>query len=111
MKNIQLLVLDFDGADIKFKSGSNLTISGTGFLIVSGKIKKGIKGASGSNLINNRGNLNVTCVNNALAADVSFLINGGRFNIEITEGDGVKSYPNLGDTDSEGSVNKKWRNF
>ena len=53
----------------------------------------------------------MTCVNNAIAADASVLINGGRFNIEITEGDGVKSYPDLGDTDSEGSVNKKWRNF
>ena len=31
---------DFEGAGIKFKSGSNLTISGTGTLIVSGKIKK-----------------------------------------------------------------------
>ena len=52
---------DFEGAGIKFKSGSNLTISGAGTLIVNGNIKNGIKGASGSNLIINSGILNVTC--------------------------------------------------
>ena len=39
---------DFEGAGIKFKSGSNLTISGSGTLIVLGNIKNGIKGASAS---------------------------------------------------------------
>ena len=55
---------DFEGAGIKFKSGSNLYISGTGTLIVKGNIKNGIKGASASNLIINSGTLNVTCVIN-----------------------------------------------
>ena len=95
---------DFEGAGIKFKSGSNLTISGTGTLIVIGKIKNGIKGASGSNLIINNGIINVTCVNNGIASDGSVIINGGTFNIETSEGDGIKSDPDYGDTDSEGSV-------
>ncbi len=72
----------FEGAGIKFKSGSNLTISGTGTLIVSGKTKNGIKGASGSNLVINSGTYNVSCPNNGIAADGSVIINGGTFNIE-----------------------------
>jgi hypothetical protein len=60
---------DYEGAGIKFKSGSNLTISGTGTLIILGNIKNGIKGASASNLIINSGIYNVTCVNNGIAAD------------------------------------------
>ena len=95
---------DFEGAGIKFKSGSNLTMSGTGALIVLGNIKNGIKGASASNLIINSGTYNVTCVNNGIAADGSVVINGGIFNIETSEGDGIKSDPDYGDTDSEGSL-------
>ena len=32
------------------------------------------------------------------------VINGGIFNIETSEGDGIKSDPDYGDTDSEGSL-------
>ena len=95
---------DFEGAGIKFKSGSNLTIDGTGTLIVLGNIKNGIKGASASNLVINGGIFNVTCVNNAIAADGSVIINGGTFNIETSEGDGIKSDPDYGDSESEGSL-------
>ena len=95
---------DFEGAGIKFKSGSNLTISGTGTLIVNGNIKNGIKGASGSNLIINSGILNVTCVNNGIASDGSVTINGGTFNVETSDGDGIKSDPDYNDTASKGSV-------
>jgi len=35
----------------------------------------------------------MTCVNNAIAADVSIFINGSRFNIETIEGDGIESNP------------------
>ena len=79
-------------------------MSGTGTLIVLGNIKNGIKGASASNLIINSGTYNVTCVNNGIAADGSVVINGGIFNIETSEGDGIKSDPDYGDTDSEGSL-------
>ena len=103
-KEINETLDDFEGAGIKFKSGSNLTISGSGTLIVLGNIKNGIKGASASNLIINSGTYNVTCVNNGIAADGSVVINGGIFNIETSEGDGIKSDPDYGDTDSEGSL-------
>ena len=103
-KEINETLDDFEGAGIKFKSGSNLTISGSGTLIVLGNIKNGIKGASASNLIINSGTYNVTCLNNGIAADGSVVINGGIFNIETSEGDGIKSDPDYGDTDSEGSL-------
>lgn len=93
-----------EAAGIKFKSSSSLTISGSGTLVVLGNIKNDIKGASLSNLIINSGTFNVTCVNNAIAADGSVTINGGRFNIKTSEGDGIKSDPDYDDTDSEGSV-------
>ena len=102
---------DFEGAGIKFKSGSNLTISGTGSLIILGNIKNGIKGASLSNLIINSGTLNITCVNNAIAADDSIVINGGNFYIKTTEGDGIKSDPDADDADSKGSLTINGGNF
>ena len=95
---------DFEGAGIKFKSGSNLTISGTGNLIILGNIKNGVKGASLTNLVINSGNFNITSVNNAIAADGSMIINGGNFNIKTTEGDGIKSDPDADDTESKGTV-------
>ena len=102
---------DFEGAGIKFKSGSNLTISGTGSLIILGNIKNGIKGASLSNLIINSGTLNITCVNNAIAADDSIVINGGNFYIKTTEGDGIKSDPDADDADSKGTLTINGGNF
>ncbi len=44
----------------------------------------------------------MTCVNNAIVADGSVLINGGKFNIETKEG--IKSDSDLDYTDSVGSV-------
>ena len=95
---------DFEGAGIKFKSSSSLTINGDGKLNVIGNIKNGIKGASNSNLIVNGGTLNIKAVNNALAADGSLTINDGTFLISTSEGDGIKSDPDYGDEDSEGTV-------
>ena len=95
---------DFEGAAIKFKSSSNLTISGDGKLNIIGNIKNGIKGASESNLIINGGTLNIKAVNNAIAADNSVTINDGTFIIETTEGDGIKSDPDYDDDESEGII-------
>ena len=95
---------DYEGAGIKFKSSSTLTISGTGKLNVIGTIKNGIKGASGSKLTINSGTLNIKAVNNAIAADGSLTINDGTFIISSSEGDGIKSDPDDGDEESEGIV-------
>ena len=102
---------DFEGAGIKFKSSSSLTISGDGKLNVIGNIKNGIKGASGSDLIINGGNLNIKAVNNALASDGSLTINDGTFIISTSEGDGIKSDPDYGDEDSKGIVTINGGNF
>ena len=95
---------DYEGAGIKFKSASSLTISGSGTLIVIGKTKNGIKGGAQSSLVITEGTFNVSCVNNAIAADGSVTINGGTFNIETSEGDGIKSDPDIDDTESAGTV-------
>ena len=102
---------DFEGAAIKFKSSSTLTISGDGKLNIRGNIKNGIKGGSGSNLIINAGTLNITAVNNALAADNSVTINNGTFYIQTSEGDGIKSDPDYNDTESEGIITIKYGTF
>ena len=95
---------DYEGAGIKFKSGSSLTISGSGTLNVNGNIKNGIKGGSTSTLIINGGTFVINAVNNALAADGSVTINDGTFTITTSEGDGIKADPDYGDTDSAGTI-------
>ena len=95
---------DYEGAALKFKSSSSLTINGEGKLNIIGTIKNGIKGASGSNLTINGGTLNITAVNNALSADNCITINDGTFIIKTSEGDGIKSDPDYGDNDSEGTI-------
>ena len=95
---------DYEGAGIKFKSGSSLTISGSGTLNVNGNIKNGIKGASASTLTINGGTLVINAVNNALAADGSVTINDGTITITTSEGDGIKADPDYGDTDSAGTI-------
>ena len=95
---------DYEGAGLKFKSSSSLTINGEGKLNIIGTIKNGIKGASGSNLTINGGTLNITAVNNALSADNCITINDGIFIIKTSEGDGIKSDPDYGDNDSEGTI-------
>ena len=95
---------DYEGAGIKFKSSSSLTIDGDGKLNVNGNIKNGIKGGSASNLTISGGTLNIKAVNNALAADGSVTINDGALTITTTEGDGIKSDPDYGDEDSEGKI-------
>ena len=102
---------DYEGAALKFKSSSTLTISGDGKLNIIGSIKNGIKGASGSNLIINGGTLNITAVNNALAADNSVTINNGTFYIQTSEGDGIKSDPDYDDTESEGIITINYGTF
>ena len=94
---------DFEGAGIKFKSSSSLTISGTGKLTIVGNPKNGIKGASLSNLTINGGVLDITSANNAIACDNILTINGGTFTIK-SQSDGIKSEPDSDDADSKGMI-------
>ena len=93
----------FEGAGIKFKSSSSLTISGDGTLLVSGSAKNGIKGAKKSSITINSGTLTISAVKNALACDNLITINGGTINI-VSESDGIKSEPDEDDDDSEGTI-------
>jgi hypothetical protein len=94
---------DFEGAGIKFKNSSSLTISGTGKLTVIGNPKNGIKGAALSNLIINGGILDITATNNALACDNVITINDGTIIIS-SKGDGIKAEPDSDDPDSKGMI-------
>ncbi len=94
---------DFEGAAIKFKSASSLTMFGDGTLNINGNAKNGIKGGAQSSLQIDGGTYNVTAANNGIAADGTVTINAGTFNVTTTN-DGIKSEPDEGDTDSAGKV-------
>lgn len=94
---------NFEGAAIKVKSGSNLTIFGDGTLNAVGNAKNAIKGGSESSLKVDGGTIKATAVNNGIGFDGSIVINAGTFN--VTSGnDGIKSQPDEGDTASAGTV-------
>jgi hypothetical protein len=94
---------DFEGAAIKFKSSSSVTMFGSGTLNINGNAKNGIKGGAQSSLQIDGGTYNVTAANNGIAADGTVTINAGIFNV-ATANDGIKSEPDEGDTDSAGKV-------
>lgn len=94
---------NFEGAAIKVKSGSSLTIFGDGTLNAAGNAKNAIKGAAESSLKVDGGTIKATAVNNGIAFDGSIVINAGTFNVTAGN-DAVKSEPDEGDTASSGTV-------
>ena len=94
---------DFEGAGIKIKTSSSLTIGGSGKLTVNGNPKNGIKGGASSKLTINSGTIVITATKNALACDHLLTINGGTITI-ISQSDGVKAEPDSDDNDSEGTI-------
>ncbi len=95
---------DAEKAVIKAKEGSTLTLSGSGTVNVSANGKNGIKGGATTALTVKEQNLNITSLDNALASDGSVTIDSGNIHIKSTEGDGIKSTPDDGDTDSAGTI-------
>ena len=92
-----------EGAGIKAKGSSKLTLTGSGILNVVGNIKNGIKGAAETEIIVSDLTLNIDALNNALASDGSIVINSG--NLKLTAGnDAIKSEPETEDTASAGTV-------
>ena len=94
---------DFEGAGIKFKNSSSLTISGSGKLTVVGNTKNGIKGAALTTLTINGGTLDITATKNALACDNIIEINDGTIIIN-SQSDGIKAEPDSDDPDSKGMI-------
>lgn len=94
---------DFEGAGIKIKSSSSLTISGSGKLTVNGNSKNGIKGGASTKLTINSGTIVIIATKNALACDHLLTINGGTITI-TSENDGIKAEPDSDDNDSEGTI-------
>ena len=94
---------DFEGACVKVKSGSSLTICGDGTLNAVGAAKNGLKGAALSTLTVDGGTVNARAANNAVAFDGSVTVNAGRLFL-TADGDGLKSEPDETDTASPGTV-------
>ena len=94
----------FEGAALKVKSGSSLTISGTGTLTADGSsCKNAIKGAATAVITVESGTINAKAANNGLASDGSVVINGGTVNV-TAQNDGIKADPEADDTESAGTV-------
>ncbi len=94
---------DFEGAAIKVKSGSSLTVTGDGALIINGNAKNGIKGAAESSFIMESGSVTVTAENNGIAFDGSVVIYDGTITVD-SGNDGIKAVPDEGDTASAGTI-------
>ena len=86
----------YEGAAIKVKSGSNLTIGGSGTLNVVSNGGNGIKGASQANITFNSGVLNIEAANNGFASDGTITINNGILTIDAYN-EGIKLEPNIDD--------------
>ena len=72
----------FEGAAIKVKSNSSLTIEGDGTLnIDSSACKNGIKAGDEATLIINSGTYNINAANDAIASNADLTIAGGTFTI------------------------------
>lgn len=99
----------FEGAAIKVKSSSAVTITGTGTLTADGSdCKNGIKGGTSAVITVGESSddsftLNVDAANNALSSDGGVIINGGNVNLN-SEGDGLKASPDDDDEESVGTV-------
>ena len=96
---------DFEGAALKVKSGSNLTISGTGTLTADGSAcKNAIKGGAGVTIAIQPGvTIDARAANNGIASDGGLVVNGGTLNVTAGN-DGLKSEPDEGDTVSAGTI-------
>lgn len=70
---------NFEGAAIKVKSNSNLTVFGDGTLSAVGNAKNAIKGGAESTLTVDGGTIKATAVNNGIAFDGSIVIKRGKF--------------------------------
>ncbi len=94
----------FEGAGIKAKDGSSLTITGDGTLNVDGSTcKNGIKAGAETTITINGATINVNAYNNGIASDNAVVINDGTITVNA-EGDGIKSEPDEDDTVSAGTV-------
>lgn len=88
-----------ENAAVKVKSGTALSIGGTGTLTVDGNAKNGIKGAADAVITVAEVKLNINAVNDGLSCDDELTIAGGTLHI-TAGGDAVKASPDTGDTEN-----------
>ena len=89
----------YEGAGIKVKNGSSLTLEGSGFLTVIGNANNGIKGGKESNITVNSGTINISAANSGLVCDGTITINNGNVIIDAYN-EGIKLEPDEGDLTS-----------
>lgn len=85
-----------ENAVMKFKDGSNVTITESGTLNIVGNAKNGIKA---NNMLTIDGNLtlNITAPNNGINSENSITVNSGKITVNAG-GDGIKASPDVDDT-------------
>ena len=96
----------FEGAAIKVKNGSNLTICGSGTLNADGTAcKNAIKGGEAVAItVDGSLTVNAKAASNGISSDGSVTISSGTVNVNAGN-DGIESCPDEGDTSSAGIVN------
>lgn len=82
----------FEGATIKIKSDSFLTISGSGKLDIVNTSNNGIKGGERASLTINSGTLNINAANSGISCDGPITINKGNITIDAFF-EGIKISP------------------
>ena len=70
---------------------------------IGSSCKNGIKGGAKSTITINEGTINIIATKNGLVADGNVIINGGIIDISCGN-DGIKSEPDLDDTESDGKI-------
>lgn len=81
---------DYEGAAIKVKSGSNLTIAGTGTLNLNGGAEHGIKVGDDASLSIESGAVNITAVQDGINSNTDLSLAGGAITVSAGD-DGIHS--------------------
>ena len=89
----------YEGAAIKVKSNSTLSIEGSGYLSAISTHNNGIKGAESATVNINAGVISIQAENNGLSCDGAININNGLVFIDAN-GEGIKLEPNEDDETS-----------
>ena len=89
----------FEGAAIKVKSGSNLTITGSGSVQITNNSNNAIRGGEGASITINDGNYDINSAKHGITCDGAITINGGKISIDAFN-EGIKIAPDEGENEN-----------